>query len=89
MHAALEPIYERVLARNPGELEFHQAVREVLDSIGPAVDKHPEYAEAGIVEQICEPERQIIFRIVWEDDHRGIHMNRGFRVQFNSALGPY
>jgi glutamate dehydrogenase (NADP+) len=89
MHAALEPIYERVLTRNPGELEFHQAVREVLDSIGPAVDKHPEYAEARIVERICEPERQIIFRIVWEDDDREIHINRGFRVQFNSALGPY
>ncbi len=89
MHAALESIYERVLSRNPGEVEFHQAVREVFDSIGPAVDKHPEYADARIVERICEPERQIIFRVPWEDDEGGIHINRGFRVEFNSALGPY
>ncbi|MBW0103358.1 NADP-specific glutamate dehydrogenase [Pseudonocardia sp. KRD291] len=89
MHAALESIYERVLSRNPGEVEFHQAVREVLDSIGPAVDKHPEYADARIVERICEPERQIIFRVPWEDDQGGIHINRGFRVEFNSALGPF
>ncbi|RTL69581.1 MAG: NADP-specific glutamate dehydrogenase [Pseudonocardiaceae bacterium] len=89
MHDALKPIYERVLSRNPGETEFHQAVGEVLDSIGPAVDKHPEYADARIVERICEPERQIIFRVPWEDDHGGIHINRGFRVEFNSALGPY
>ena len=89
MHAALESIYERVLSRNPGEVEFHQAVHEVLDSIGPAVDKHPEYADARIVERICEPERQIIFRVPWEDDQGGIHINRGFRVEFNSALGPY
>ncbi|MCE0762472.1 NADP-specific glutamate dehydrogenase [Pseudonocardia kujensis] len=89
MHEALQPIYERVLSRNPGETEFHQAVREVLDSIGPAVDKHPEYADAKIVERICEPERQIIFRVPWEDDDGGIHINRGFRVEFNSALGPY
>jgi glutamate dehydrogenase (NADP+) len=89
MHAALEPIYERVLARNPGEVEFHQAVCEVLESIGPAIDKHPEYADARIIERICEPERQIIFRVLWEDDHGVIHINRGFRVQFNSALGPH
>ena len=89
MHVELERIYEDVLARNPGEREFHQAVREVLESIGPAVDKHPEYADAKIVERICEPERQIIFRVPWEDDQGRIHINRGFRVEFNSALGPY
>jgi glutamate dehydrogenase (NADP+) len=89
MHADLEPIYARVLSRNPGEVEFHQAVREVLQSIGPAVTKHPEYAEAKIIERICEPERQIIFRVPWEDDQGTIHINRGFRVEFNSALGPY
>ncbi|ODT97935.1 MAG: glutamate dehydrogenase [Pseudonocardia sp. SCN 72-86] len=89
MHHALEPIYQRVLSRNPGETEFHQAAREVLESIGPAVDKHPEYADAKIVERICEPERQIIFRVPWEDDEGRIHINRGFRVEFNSALGPY
>ncbi|MDN5930335.1 MAG: NADP-specific glutamate dehydrogenase [Pseudonocardia sp.] len=89
MHEALEPIYQRVLSRNPGETEFHQAVSEVLDSIGPAVGKHPEFGDARIVERICEPERQIIFRVPWEDDQGGIHINRGFRVEFNSALGPY
>ncbi|MEU6697487.1 NADP-specific glutamate dehydrogenase [Pseudonocardia sp. NPDC046786] len=89
MHATLESIHERVLDRNPGESEFHQAVREVLESIGPAVDKHPEYAQARIVERICEPERQIIFRVPWEDDGGDIHINRGFRVEFNSALGPF
>ncbi|MHA6627121.1 NADP-specific glutamate dehydrogenase [Pseudonocardia sichuanensis] len=89
MHGDLERIYADVLARNPGEREFHQAVREVLESIGPAVDKHPEYADAKIVERICEPERQIIFRVPWEDDRGAIHINRGFRVEFNSALGPY
>jgi glutamate dehydrogenase (NADP+) len=89
MHGELERIYANVLARNPSELEFHQAVREVLESIGPAVGKHPEYADAKIVERICEPERQIIFRVPWEDDRGEIHINRGFRVEFNSALGPY
>ncbi|TCK26312.1 NADP-specific glutamate dehydrogenase [Pseudonocardia endophytica] len=89
MHETLRPIYERVLSRNPGETEFHQAVREVLESIGPAVDKHPEYAQAKIVERICEPERQVIFRVPWEDDDGGIHINRGFRVEFNSVLGPF
>ncbi|MFE7203204.1 NADP-specific glutamate dehydrogenase [Pseudonocardia alni] len=89
MHPTLEPIHQRVLDRNPGETEFHQAVHEVLESIGPAVDKHPEYAEARIVERICEPERQIIFRVPWEDDDGDIHINRGFRVEFNSALGPF
>jgi glutamate dehydrogenase (NADP+) len=89
MHGDLERIYADVLARNPGELEFHQAVREVLESIGPAVGKHPEYANAKIIERICEPERQIIFRVPWEDDRGEIHINRGFRVEFNSALGPY
>ena len=89
MHPDLEPVYQKVLERNPGETEFHQAVREVLESIGPAVGKHPEYADAKIVERICEPERQIIFRVPWEDDQGRIHINRGFRVEFNSALGPY
>ncbi|MFC5994962.1 NADP-specific glutamate dehydrogenase [Pseudonocardia hispaniensis] len=89
LHGDLEPIYANVLARNPGEPEFHQAVREVLESIGPAVDKHPDYADAKIIERICEPERQIIFRVPWQDDRGEIHINRGFRVEFNSALGPY
>jgi glutamate dehydrogenase (NADP+) len=85
----IEAIYAAVVRRNPGEGEFHQAVREVLDSIAPALTAHPEYAEAKIIERICEPERQIIFRVPWEDDRGEVHINRGFRVEFNSALGPY
>jgi glutamate dehydrogenase (NADP+) len=89
LHPKLESIYDDVLRRNAGELEFHQAVREVFDSLGPVVEKHPEYVEASIVQRICEPERQIIFRVPWVDDSGTVQINRGFRVQFNSALGPY
>ena len=85
----LEPIYADVLRRNPEESEFHQAVREVLDSLGAVVAKHPEYAEGALIERLCEPERQIIFRVPWVDDKNRVQINRGFRVQFNSALGPY
>jgi glutamate dehydrogenase (NADP+) len=89
LNPKLNDIYDEVLRRNAGEQEFHQAVREVFDSLGPVVDKHPEYLEASILQRICEPERQIIFRIPWVDDHGKVQINRGFRVQFNSALGPY
>ncbi|MDN5909206.1 MAG: NADP-specific glutamate dehydrogenase, partial [Brevibacterium sp.] len=75
--------------RNPGESEFHQAVQEVLHSLGPVVDKHPEYLELSAFERLCEPERQIIFRVPWIDDRGVVQINRAFRVQFNSALGPY
>ncbi len=85
----LDNIYETVLRRNPAELEFHQAVREVLDSLRPVVPKHPQYTDAKVIERICEPERQIIFRVPWTDDRGEVHINRGFRVEFNSALGPY
>ncbi|MQA12646.1 MAG: NADP-specific glutamate dehydrogenase [Pseudonocardiaceae bacterium] len=85
----LDSLIDEVLQRNPGEAEFHQAVREVLGSIAPALDKHPEFADAKIIERLCEPERQIIFRVPWEDDQGEVHINRGFRVEFNSALGPY
>ena len=85
----LQPIFDDVLRRNPGELEFHQAVREVLDSLGAVVAKHPHYAENALIERICEPERQIIFRVPWIDDAGKVQINRGFRVQFNSALGPF
>ncbi|WP_182880201.1 NADP-specific glutamate dehydrogenase [Microbispora sp. H10949] len=89
LHERLEGVYDNILRRNPGEAEFHQAAREVLESIGPALGKHPEYAEQKIIERIFEPERQIIFRVPWEDDRGEVHINRGFRVEFNSALGPY
>ena len=85
----LEGVYATLLRRNPGEQEFHQAVREVLETVGPVVAKHPEYVEAKLLERICEPERQIIFRVPWSDDRGEVHINRGYRVEFNSALGPY
>jgi glutamate dehydrogenase (NADP+) len=85
----LEPIYDEVLKRSPAEVEFHQAVREVLDSLGPVIAKHPEFAEHKIIQRICEPERQIIFRVPWMDDRGNVHINRGMRVEFSSVLGPY
>ncbi|MCA1300623.1 NADP-specific glutamate dehydrogenase [Stappia indica] len=85
----LEPILSEVLSRNAGEPEFHQAVREVFESIGRVVAKHPAYADDALIERICEPERQIIFRVPWVDDSGKTRVNRGFRVQYNSALGPY
>jgi glutamate dehydrogenase (NADP+) len=85
----LEPILGEVLSRNPGEPEFHQAAREVLESLGRVVSKHPGYLEDSLIARICEPERQIIFRVPWIDDRGTVRINRGFRVQFNSALGPY
>ncbi|MGW9423399.1 NADP-specific glutamate dehydrogenase [Streptomyces koyangensis] len=75
--------------RNPAEPEFHQAVREVLESLTPVLAARPEYAEPGLVERLVEPERQIIFRVPWQDDRGRVHVNRGFRIEFNSALGPY
>jgi glutamate dehydrogenase (NADP+) len=93
MHNALdeklEPLYQAVVTRNPGEAEFHQAVREVFDSLGPVLAKYPEFGAHRIIERICEPERQIIFRVPWQDDSGQVRINRGFRVQFNSALGPF
>ncbi|MFC4225079.1 NADP-specific glutamate dehydrogenase [Lysinibacter cavernae] len=83
------PIFENNLRRNAGEPEFHQAMREVFESVSLAVAKHPKYADNSILERICEPERQIIFRVPWVDDNGRTQINRGFRVQFNSALGPY
>ncbi|MCC6610379.1 MAG: NADP-specific glutamate dehydrogenase [Burkholderiales bacterium] len=85
----INQIFEQVVRRNPGETEFHQAVKEVIESLGPVLHKHPQYAEHKIIERICEPERQIIFRVPWVDDRGEVQINRGFRVQFNSALGPY
>ena len=85
----VQAIYEEVLRRNPGETEFHQAVREVLESLAVVLERHSEYSEMKTVERICEPERQIIFRVPWQDDSGEVQINRGFRVEFNSALGPY
>ena len=84
-----DSVMETVIARNAGETEFHQAVKEVLDSLEPVLKKHPEYVDAKIVERIVEPERQIMFRVPWQDDKGNVQINRGFRFEFNSALGPY
>lgn len=89
LHDSLGQIYDEVLHRNPGETEFHQAVREVLESLNPVVAKHPQYTDAAVIRRVCEPERQIIFRVPWVDDQNNVQINRGFRVEFNSALGPY
>jgi glutamate dehydrogenase (NADP+) len=85
----IQGVYEQVQRRNTGEVEFLQAVKEVLDSLGPVLDKHPEYIEAKILDRIVEPERQIMFRVPWQDDKGNVHVNRGLRFEFNSALGPY
>ncbi len=85
----IENIIAGVVRRNRGETEFHQAVREVAECLGPVLRKYPQYAEHKIIERICEPERQIIFRVPWQDDRGEVQINRGFRVGFNSALGPY
>ena len=89
MNAQVDKVYEQVVARNRGEVEFHQAVREVLDSLTPALEGHPEYTENGLLERLVEPERQIVFRVPWVDDAGNVQVNRGFRIEFNSALGPY
>jgi glutamate dehydrogenase (NADP+) len=89
MEPGLEKLRDEVFRRNPGESEFHQAVTEVFEALGPVVTRHPEYVESGILRRMCEPERQIIFRVPWVDDNGQVQINRGFRVEFNSALGPY
>ena len=85
----LKRVYDTVLTRNPGESEFHQAVLEVLESLECVVEKHPEYEQNGIIERFVEPERFIQFSVPWVDDSGKVRVNRGFRVQFNSAIGPY
>ncbi|MED4583556.1 NADP-specific glutamate dehydrogenase [Brevibacillus choshinensis] len=82
-------VYETIQARNPGEHEFHQAVKEIFDSLVPVFAKHPKYMNNGILERISEPERIITFRVPWVDDHGKVRVNRGFRVQYSSAIGPY
>ena len=82
-------VMETVKKRNPGEIEFHQAVLEVLETLEPVIEAHPEYVEAGIIDRLVEPERVIKFRVPWVDDSGKVRVNRGFRIQFNSAIGPY
>ncbi|MGY1550767.1 NADP-specific glutamate dehydrogenase [Microbacterium sp. A588] len=85
----VQPVFDTVLARSPHEPEFQQAVHEVLGTISPVLEQHPEYVEAGILDRIVEPERQIMFRVPWIDDAGKIQVNRGYRIQFSSVLGPY
>ncbi|MHC4782714.1 MAG: Glu/Leu/Phe/Val dehydrogenase dimerization domain-containing protein, partial [Planctomycetota bacterium] len=85
----VESIMEQVVARNPVEKEFHQAVQEVAESVQEVIEKNPQYAKARILERLVEPERQIMFRVPWVDDKGNVQINRGFRVEFSSAIGPY
>ena len=85
----IEQVYEQVLRRNPGEEEFHQAVKEVLVSLEPVIERDSVYADNNILERIVEPERQIMFRVPWQDDKGKVQVNRGMRIEFNSAIGPY
>src|SRR5215813_4985308 len=85
----IESVMGTVKAKNPAEPEFHQAVQEVFDSLRPVLGKHPEYLSAKILERIVEPERVITFRVPWFDDQGNVQVNRGFRIEMNSAIGPY
>lgn len=85
----LAGVMDQVIKRNPNEPEFHQAVKEVLESLEPVAEKNPQWVQAGIFDRMVEPERQIVFRVPWVDDNGKVHVNRGFRVQFNSSIGPY
>jgi glutamate dehydrogenase (NADP+) len=85
----LEELYQKVVEKDPAQPEFHQAVQEVLESLEVVLEKHPEYRKARIPERIVEPERVIMFRVPWVDDDGDIHVNRGFRIEMNSAIGPY
>jgi glutamate dehydrogenase (NADP+) len=89
MSDAVNAFMEGIIAKNPGEKEFHQAVREVAESLMPYLDKNPKYKKAKILERICEPERVIMFRVPWVDDKGEVQVNRGFRIEMNSAIGPY
>ncbi|NEU05072.1 NADP-specific glutamate dehydrogenase [Clostridium senegalense] len=87
--AYIDQVLENVRKRNNGEPEFIQAVEEVFHTLAPVIDKHPEYVESNLLERFCEPERQIMFKVPWTDDNGNVHVNRGFRVQFNGVIGPY
>ena len=87
--AYVNEVLEELKKRNPNEPEFHQAATEILESLAPIFDKHPEYVKAGLLERFVEPERTIMFRVPWVDDNGKVQVNKGYRVQFNSAIGPY
>ena len=89
MSTYVQGVLETLKRRNPGEPEFHQAATEILESLSPVFERHPEFEEAGLLERFVEPERVVMFRVPWVDDQGKVRVNRGFRVQFNSAIGPY
>ena len=89
MNAYMQRVLDQVKARNAGEDLFIQTVEEVFKSIENVVAQHPEYEKTGLLERMCEPERVIEFRVTWTDDQGEVHVNRGYRVQFNGAIGPY
>ena len=89
MDKNVETFMNYVIEKNPGEKEFHQAVQEVAESIMPFIDKNPKYKKAKILERIAEPERIIMFRVPWMDDVGEIQINKGYRIEMNSAIGPY
>ena len=82
-------VLEQAIRKNPNEPEFHQAMKEIIPTLQPFIDEHPEYEKSGVLERLAEPERQIIFRVPWIDNNGNVQVNRGYRVQFNSAIGPY
>ena len=85
----MNDILQLIKARDPNEKEFYQAVSEVIESIQPVLDHNPEYRSANILERLIEPERVVLFRVPWVDDQGDVQVNRGFRVEMNSAIGPY
>jgi glutamate dehydrogenase (NADP+) len=87
--SATDRLMETIVAKNPGETEFHQAAREVLDSVAPVVESESRYQEARILERMVEPERVLMFRVPWVDDLGEVQVNRGYRIEMNSAIGPY
>ena len=82
-------VIQKIKEKNKGESEFIQAVEEVFESLVPVLQRHPEYVKANLLERICEPERQLLFRVPWVDDNGNVQVNRGYRIQFNGAIGPY
>src|SRR5437660_10069009 len=85
----IEQVMAQLKAKNPAEPEFHQAVQEVFDSLRLVLERHPEYISHKILERVTEPERVLMFRVPWFDDHGYVQVNRGFRIEMNSAIGPY
>ena len=88
-YKTLEEFLSHVAARNPGQPEFLQAVTEVMESLWPFIEKHPKYADHGLLDRLIEPERIVIFRVCWTDDHGTVQVNRGYRLQHSKAIGPY